>query len=130
VAAGDARQTIVKDATLLAASAKDTSKHYLRVMEKIVNGTENYIEKEAKRYVRSGRPPWSSCVNLDAIETWSRHYTDDISNDRLASILEKRALSPAKLDEIKIKANILRAFGEEEKAEEVEKTIGKDTAEL
>jgi protein disulfide-isomerase A6 len=45
----------------------------------------------------------------------------------LASILEKRTLSPAKLDEIKIKANILRAFGEEEK---VESTIGKDESEL
>ena len=37
---------------------------------------------------------------------------------RLASILRKRALSQSKLDEIKIKANILAAFAEP-KVEEV-----------
>lgn len=55
----------------------------------------------------------------------------------LASILSKRSLSPSKLDEIKIKANILKAFVAE-KAEEVkegaeklaEKISGKATEEL
>ena len=33
-----------------------------------------------------------------------------VRDNSLASILKKRTLSPAKLDEIKIKANILGAF--------------------
>ncbi len=49
MATGDARDSIYKEATVLAATAKDTSKHYLRVMEKMVNGTGDYIAKEAKR---------------------------------------------------------------------------------
>jgi protein disulfide-isomerase A6 len=51
VAAGDTRNAILKDALVAATTAKDASKHYIRVMEKIVNGTENYIEKEVKRCV-------------------------------------------------------------------------------
>jgi hypothetical protein len=35
----------------------------------------------------------------------------------LASILQKRVLAPAKLDEIKIKANVLAAFAAEKVAE-------------
>ncbi|KAJ7593108.1 protein disulfide isomerase [Mycena floridula] len=96
VATGDARDSIYKEALALAASGKATSKHYLRAMEKMVNGTEDYIVKEAKR---------------------------------LESILKKRTLNAAKLDEIKIKANILRAFGEKPATEKSE-TIAKDTAEL
>jgi protein disulfide-isomerase A6 len=52
---------------------------------------------------------------------------------RLASILSKRTISPAKLDEIKIKANILGAFVNrklEEAQEKVESVIGRATAEL
>lgn len=45
---------------------------------------------------------------------------------RLASILSKRTLAPAKLDEIKIKANILGAFV----VEKVETVIGRETDEL
>ncbi|THV07431.1 protein disulfide isomerase [Dendrothele bispora CBS 962.96] len=100
VAAGDAKNSIYQEALGLASSVGEGSKHYLRVMEKIVNGTENYIEKEAKR---------------------------------LESILRKRTLSVAKLDEIKIKANILRAFGEEKAAEAVEEEeehLKRETAEL
>ncbi|KAJ7284994.1 protein disulfide isomerase [Mycena rebaudengoi] len=100
VAAGDARDALFKDAAALAASAGAVSKHYLRVMEKLVNGTEEYVEKESKR---------------------------------LETILKKRNLAPAKLDEIKIKHNILRAFTEplkeEEKVEEAEEAK-RDTAEL
>jgi len=96
VAASDARQTLLADAAKLAETAGAVSKHYLRVMEKIVNGTEGYLEKEAKR---------------------------------LDSILKKRSLAPAKLDEIKIKSNILRAFAEAEpEADETE--AKRDTAEL
>jgi protein disulfide-isomerase A6 len=51
----------------------------------------------------------------------------------LETILKKRNLAPAKLDEIKIKHNILRAFTEplkeEEKVEEAEEAK-RDTAEL
>ncbi|KAJ7126983.1 protein disulfide isomerase [Mycena epipterygia] len=95
VAVGDARATLLKDAAALAVSAGVVSKHYLRVMEKLVNGTEGYLEKETKR---------------------------------LESILKKRSLAPAKLDEIKIKSNILRAFT----APTVEETdeTKRDTAEL
>ena len=54
---------------------------------------------------------------------------------RLGSILSKRTLAPAKLDEVKIKANILSAFkAVEEKIEEVkeeaEEVIGRAAAEL
>ncbi|KAJ7364050.1 protein disulfide isomerase [Mycena albidolilacea] len=92
VAAADARATLLKDALALAESAGVVSKHYIRVMEKLVNGTEGYVEKEAKR---------------------------------LESILKKRSLAPAKLDEIKIKSNILRAFSTEPETE-----AKRDTAEL
>ncbi|KAF8841228.1 protein disulfide isomerase [Paxillus ammoniavirescens] len=52
---------------------------------------------------------------------------------RLASILSKRTMAPAKLDEIKTKANVLKAFVAKklEKVEEnVESFISKATAEL
>jgi protein disulfide-isomerase A6 len=50
VASADARDALYQQATALAASAGVASKHYLRVMEKLVNGTEGYVEKETKRY--------------------------------------------------------------------------------
>jgi len=93
VAASDARASLLKEAVVLAETAGLVSKHYIRVMEKLVNGTEGYVEKEAKR---------------------------------LESILKKRSLTPAKLDEIKIKSNILRAFTEPEEEEGTKR----DTAEL
>ncbi|KAK7033138.1 disulfide isomerase [Favolaschia claudopus] len=92
-AAADVRAALLKDALALAETAGVMSKHYVRVMEKVVNGTEGYLAKEAKR---------------------------------LDSILQKRSLAPSKLDEIKIKSNILRAFSEEPKTEETKR----DTAEL
>ncbi|KAG6873925.1 hypothetical protein C0995_008964 [Termitomyces sp. Mi166 len=95
VAGADARDSIFKEASVLAASVGEASKHYLRVMEKVVNGSDAYVQKEAAR---------------------------------LAKILEKKNLSPSKLDEIKIKANILSAFAEE-KVEETEK-ISRAEAEL
>ncbi|KAF7336633.1 Disulfide isomerase [Mycena venus] len=98
-AAADVRSTLLKDAVALAETAGLVSKHYVRVMEKLVNGTEGYLEKEAKRYV---------------------HFI------LLDSILKKRSLAPAKLDEIKIKSNILRAFTETPEEAETKR----DTAEL
>lgn len=63
----------------------------------------------------------------------------DAWHDSLASILKKRTISPQKLDEVKIKANILSTFkAVEEKAEEIvaeaaeklEEGIGRASAEL
>jgi protein disulfide-isomerase A6 len=50
VAGADARHSLYKEAKVLAASVGATSKHYIRVMEKLVNGTEEYVERETKRY--------------------------------------------------------------------------------
>lgn len=99
-AAGDARDYIFKEAVTLSGSLGETANQYIRVMEKIVNNSESYIEKESKR---------------------------------LASILSKRTMAPSKIDEIKIKANILSAFVAkkfEEAQEKVESVIGRATAEL
>ena len=95
-----ARQAILAEAGELAAGLGAGAKHYLRVMEKVVNGSEEYLEKESARCVsrRSG--------GLRAVLT--RAFA--VCVDRLSSILTKRTLSPGKLDEIKIKANILGAF--------------------
>jgi protein disulfide-isomerase A6 len=52
---------------------------------------------------------------------------------RLAAILKKRNLSQSKLDEIKVKYNILSAFVEQkvdEAAEKVSEAFGKAEAEL
>ncbi|KAG6842311.1 hypothetical protein C0991_010599 [Blastosporella zonata] len=90
----EARDSIFKEASILATSAGAASKHYLRVMEKVVNSSEAYIQKESTR---------------------------------LSKILEKKNLAPSKLDEIKIKANILNAFAEE-KVEDVK--IAREETEL
>ncbi|KAG7089585.1 hypothetical protein E1B28_011252 [Marasmius oreades] len=100
VATADARDSLYKEALALSGTIGVASKHYLRVMEKVVNSSEKYLEKESKR---------------------------------LESILQKRNMAPAKLDEIKIKANILRSFAEQKKEEaegKAEETIRKATAEL
>lgn len=49
VATGAARDALYKEALELANTAGAASKHYLRVMEKVVNGSEAYLEKESKR---------------------------------------------------------------------------------
>lgn len=63
----------------------------------------------------------------------------DVWHDSLASILKKRTISPQKLDEVKIKANILSTFRIveekaeaifEEAAEKLEEGIGRASAEL
>jgi len=100
VATGDLRDSIYEEASKLADQAGDAYKHYIRVMEKVVNGSEEYLEKESKR---------------------------------LATILKKRNLSQSKLDEIKVKFNILSAFVEEkidEAAEKVSEAFKKAEAEL
>jgi len=83
-ATGAARDAIYKEASVLAAEIGPAAAHYVRVMKKVINGTEDYVAKESKR---------------------------------LASILQKRGLASAKLDEIKIKANVLASFAAEKVAE-------------
>lgn len=48
-AVGGARNKLVEDATLLASAFGPQFKYYVRVMEKVLNGTEDYIEKESSR---------------------------------------------------------------------------------
>lgn len=50
-AASSARAALLDEATALAKSADSTAQHYLRVMQKIANGSEAYIAKESTRYV-------------------------------------------------------------------------------
>ena len=44
-----ARQALLKEASELASTLGAGAKHYLRVMEKVVNGSEDYLEKESTR---------------------------------------------------------------------------------
>lgn len=48
---------------------------------------------------------------------------------RLSAILKKRTISPSKLDEIKTKLNILKAFAGQ-KSEETKETVQKAEADL
>ena len=50
----------------------------------------------------------------------------DCGTPSLSKILEKRGLAPSKLDEIKIKFNILKAFVEPKTKE----TVGREESEL
>ena len=47
--ASAARQAVFKEAGALAETIGAGAKHYLRVMEKVVNGSEEYVEKETNR---------------------------------------------------------------------------------
>jgi len=88
-ATNDARSSIYQEAVTLAKTAGIKGQQYLKIMEKVVNGSEEYLLKESSRLKR---------------------------------ILEKQALSSSKLDEIKVKANVLAAFAEQ-KAKEVKETV-------
>ena len=48
-AALDAKNTIYKEAKSLSEKVKGDAKNYVKVMDKIVNGSAEYIEKESKR---------------------------------------------------------------------------------
>lgn len=50
-AAVDAKTSILDEATALATSAGATAQHYLKVMNKIANGSEEYLQKESARFV-------------------------------------------------------------------------------
>jgi len=86
VGAADARKKIYDEAITVAESAGSYGQHYLKVMQKVVNSSDEYLAKETKR---------------------------------LNTILKKRTMSDSKLDEIKIRANILGSFAEK-KLEEAE----------
>ena len=103
-ATADVRTTIIKEAVALG----NDSKQYIRVMEKVVEKSNDYITRELKRYASTPLPyklGFQLCLML--------------SYNRLGSILEKRTLESQKLDEIKIKLNILSAFVKKEVPEKL-----------
>jgi protein disulfide-isomerase A6 len=51
VAEAASRDAIFQEANVLAAEVGTAAKHYLRAMEKVLNGTEDYFVKESKRCV-------------------------------------------------------------------------------
>ena len=48
---GEARDSIYREALNFANTAGLGAKHYIKVMEKVANGSEEYIVKETKRWV-------------------------------------------------------------------------------
>ena len=53
-ASASARESLYSEALGIVATAGSAAKHYVRVMEKLANGSTGYIEKESKRYVLIG----------------------------------------------------------------------------
>jgi protein disulfide-isomerase A6 len=43
------RSSVLEEASAVGATLGDSASYYLKVMQKVVNGTEDYVEKEAKR---------------------------------------------------------------------------------
>jgi protein disulfide-isomerase A6 len=120
-ATGTARDAVYKEASVLAAEVGPAAAHYLRVMEKVVSGTEGYYTKESKRYVRTSQS--HNCTpDILLMSLRPRFHS-------LASILQKGVSSSAKLDGIKVKANVLAAFAVE-KVAEVRDTIERAIEEL
>jgi protein disulfide-isomerase A6 len=50
IASSSARDSLYSEALGIVATAGSAAKHYIRVMEKLANGSAGYIEKESKRY--------------------------------------------------------------------------------
>ena len=48
-ASATARDSVYQEALTVSGSFGAASKHYIRVMEKVVNGSVEYVEKETKR---------------------------------------------------------------------------------
>ncbi|KAF9533773.1 protein disulfide isomerase [Crepidotus variabilis] len=87
------------------------------------------LHKEAKELAASaGELSKRYLYIMEKVANGSAGYIEKESK-RLAKLLEKRNLSPSKLDELKIKANILTAFVEE-KVQEVKEKIIRAEAEL
>ena len=91
----DATTSARSDIISKAANLGKESKQYIRVMEKVVEKSNDYVTKEVKRYAIHSKLSFQPCL---------------IFCDRLGSILKKGTLGSQKLDEIKIKLNILSAF--------------------
>ena len=51
VAASDVRDKLYQDAELFLRATGEKYKYYLKVMEKLSNGTEEWLEKETNRWV-------------------------------------------------------------------------------
>ena len=49
-ATSDGKTMILKEATALAKGAGEAAQHYLKVMNKVINGSEDYLQKEAARF--------------------------------------------------------------------------------
>ena len=86
-------------------------------MDKLANGLTGYIEKESKRYV------------LVACYRQLRLIFLSFFPNRLESILSKSNLAPGKLDELKIKVNILKLFVEPPE-EAPKETVSREEAKL
>ncbi|KAF8638249.1 hypothetical protein AX17_002271 [Amanita inopinata Kibby_2008] len=67
-AAADAKGAIYKEAVALAKGSEAKAQHYLKVMEKVVNGSAGYIEKESKRLDSILKKRTLSDVKLDEIQ--------------------------------------------------------------
>lgn len=106
-ATGAARDAIYKEASALVAQVGPAATQYIRVMEKVIKGKEDYFAKESKRYVYCFVTQFRPLSRTAFLMPFSS----------LTSILQKRTLASEKLDEIKAKANVLAAFAVEKAAE-------------
>jgi hypothetical protein len=84
------------------------------------------VLKDTSRRRRKGKP-WSSAWIHQLLSLVGFPFSSFCY--RLATILKKRSLSPTKMDEIKIKANVLRAFVEK-KTEEGKEKVARAESEL
>lgn len=104
------RQRILGEAEKAAKTAGAHAKYYTRVMGKFLSDSEEWVKKETTRLV----------IFPFRITIFPFTYSHRGVLFRLESILKKKSLAPSKLDEIKIKANILAAFVEKKIEEAVE----------
>ena len=114
------RDSLYSEAVEIVATAGSAAKHYVRVMEKLAKGSAGYIEKESKR---------CSLTCLSSTSTAMLTFYSAFFPHRLEGILSKRNLSPTKLDELKIKFNILKSFVAPSE-EALKETISREEAEL
>lgn len=68
-----------------------------------------------------------SCLSDSIADHISLH---SFTFHRLSSILAKRNLSEKKLDELKVKANILKSFTDKPKEKKEDETVSREKAEL
>jgi len=121
------QQAIIGEARTLAKNFP-TAEQYLKFMEKVVDKGHDYVEKEHKRSANLCNNFPSPLTRAASDYLWIDHDLI-VGCNSLSSILEKKTLMPVKLDELQIKANVLRAFFDEPKAEE-EVKVAREEAEL